>query len=545
MSFAEYLYGQKEKQRSVDLSKAKMEQDQGRTPGLVPDWFLEYLKQKEESEPEPSDLRRDALRKRRGQKGLFTKCSNKLHELEAQRKNNDTDQIRERILVQFEKLSKIFNQIEKCQEIILENGDVLNVPDDEEFNEIEEQEEELNTWEAKIRSMKRENEDRRQRHHESDEESDDRSSTRSEREKYSLLSLNFNSTKEIKRFDGEAMAYRTFKTSWKFLDEKMTKMDKSKAEKLIELKRNLGKEPLQLIEGLPDLNENYDPALAILEEIYMDNGVYAETILNKLFDSPKMSDEKTSLKEGYLTIVQARQILNGLMLSKEQIGDLLFTAHCERKLSPQVRKTWERMKTKSKDVSHPMGYSCGLDDLLQLLKENMKLHEKLDHDVQKKSSRDDVPRTEKNHPKGGIAKGQPSLPSSYGTKEKKKKCDICKRENHFITQCKNLKDLKTSDRLKLIREENRCYLCFETHRVTKCPFKEKWSCKLCKKQHNALLHLEDSGSNKLDYKSKADKSHTTKEQTERQESQPSKTCITTEKTEPRWLRGLIEAPSVS
>ena len=57
MSFAEYLYGQKEKQRSVDLSKAKMEQDQGRTPGLVPDWFLEYLKQKEESEPEPSDLR--------------------------------------------------------------------------------------------------------------------------------------------------------------------------------------------------------------------------------------------------------------------------------------------------------------------------------------------------------------------------------------------------------------------------------------------------------------------------------------------------------
>ncbi len=61
-----------------------------------------------------------------------------------------------------------------------------------------------------------------------------------------------------------------------------------------------------------------------------------------------MSDEKTSLKEGYLTIVQARQILNGLMLSKEQIGDLLFTAHCERKLSPQVRKTWERMKTKSK-----------------------------------------------------------------------------------------------------------------------------------------------------------------------------------------------------
>ena len=82
----------------------------------------------------------------------------------------------------------------------------------------------------------------------------------------------------------------------------------------------------------------------------MDNGVYAETILNKLFDSPKMSDEKTSLKEGYLTIEQARQILNGLMLSKEQIGDLLFTAHCERKLSPQVRKTWERMKTKSKTI---------------------------------------------------------------------------------------------------------------------------------------------------------------------------------------------------
>jgi hypothetical protein len=66
------------------------------------------------------------------------------------------------------------------------------------------------------------------------------------------------------------------------------------------------------------------------------------------------------------------------------------------------------MKTKSKDASHPMGYSCRLVDLLQLLKENMKLHEKLYHDVQKKSSRDDVPKTEKNHPKGGIAKGQPS-----------------------------------------------------------------------------------------------------------------------------------------
>jgi hypothetical protein len=186
--------------------------------------------------------------------------------------------------------------------------------------------------------MKSENEDRRQRHHDLDEESDNRLPTRSEREKYTLLSLNFSSTKEIKQLDGDAMAYRMLKISWKFLDEKMTKMDESKAKKLIDLKINLGKEPLQLIEGLPDLKENYDSALAILEEIYMDNGVYAETILNKLFESPRMSDEKTSLKEGYLTIVQARQILNGLMLSKEQIGDLLFTAHCERKLSPQVEK---------------------------------------------------------------------------------------------------------------------------------------------------------------------------------------------------------------
>ena len=189
-------------------------------------------------------------------------------------------------------------------------------------------------------------------------------------------------------------------------------------------------------------------------------------------------------------MVKSGQILNGLKLTKEQIGDFLFTTNCERMLSPQTRKAWEHLKTKSKDLSHPLGYSCSFDDLLKILKEHMKYHQKISREVQKKpTGGGEGPKKDKSPPKGGVTKGQPSLPSSYGTKEHHKKCGFCNKDNHFTTQCKSLKPLKKPERLKKIKEEHRCFLCFDNHRVTKCPFKDKWNCTICKKQHNAQTEV--------------------------------------------------------
>jgi hypothetical protein len=89
---------------------------------------------------------------------------------------------------------------------------------------------------------------------------------------FSLLGMNFNIQKEVKKFDGRnVLEYKTFRCSWDAADEKLEKMKRPKAERLIYLKRVLEGEALALVANLPDDNDNYREALNLLDDFYKDN----------------------------------------------------------------------------------------------------------------------------------------------------------------------------------------------------------------------------------------------------------------------------------
>ena len=83
---------------------------------------------------------------------------------------------------------------------------------------------------------------------------------------YQLSGMNFDVQREITPFDGSnVLQYKTFRVAWDSIDTKLRAMNKRPAERLIELKRAVKKEALELIVNLPDDDENYIAANKILD----------------------------------------------------------------------------------------------------------------------------------------------------------------------------------------------------------------------------------------------------------------------------------------
>lgn len=522
---------------------------------LPPKWFQEYLKAKEQKEQEEkeeeetshADLRIEALNKRRIQKGVFTRCANKLQKLIDQFETNEIPL--EMIQEEFNKLTTVFKKLEAIQEQVLEYGDTVDVVDDEEYDALADNENIFQDMDLKVRLLRKLDADIDLSPFKAGKEESDGSTDEGDKDEkkfYAWLGINFDVGKEVRRFTGDRLTYRNFRVSWDYADERLKKMAKTPAERLICLKKVLGKEPLMLIESLPDIDQNYIPALKMLDEIYLDNSVFAQSVLDKLLDTPRMEDKSSSLKDGYLTMIQAKQTLNGLLLSKEQVGDLIFTSVCERKLSPQVRQSWEKLKSKNKDSKHPMGHTCCLDDLLSCLKEAMKIRDRMD--CEDNFGQRAKEETKKTNPKGGGAKQtNPTAPSSFATKAEKtseKKCSMCEKPTHWTSQCRNFKSLSVEDRLKKIKNEKRCFLCFDKHISKNCPQQGKWSCRICSsKDHNGLIHT-DKDSQK---KPQKDKTNLTKDngQESKEQTQSTKSSITTEKGQVSAILRTIKAWAIA
>ena len=186
---------------------------------------------------------------------------------------------------------------------------------------------------------------------------------------YQLSGMNFDVQREITPFDGSnVLQYKTFRVAWDSIDTKLRAMNKRPAERLIELKRAVKKEALELIVNLPDDDENYIAAIKILDEFYYDNKVFAKMVISKLLDCPRIINNHNLLKETYLTISQANQTLQGLKISKEMLGDILMAAICEKKLSQSLYREWMKVVDRKKDVTHPLGSTADLEDMMAIIR---------------------------------------------------------------------------------------------------------------------------------------------------------------------------------
>ncbi|CAI6374213.1 unnamed protein product [Macrosiphum euphorbiae] len=72
-------------------------------------------------------------------------------------------------------------------------------------------------------------------------------------------------------------------------------------------------------------------------------------------------------------------------------------------------------------------------------------------------------------------------------------CQVCQaRPGHLLIACPVFKEKTPKDRHQIIKELNRCYLCFSEHRITQCS--NTRVCSECGGRHHSLLHLRTTES---------------------------------------------------
>jgi hypothetical protein len=379
-----------------------------------------------------AERRQELKKKRATQKRNFTTACNRMRE--SSRETEEDEEIDEdEIRTNFAKLKTAFRKTEQLTEEIVQLYEGEDPDEDPELHYMDDLEEELRQMRKLNKKIfpegdpdstkEKDDEDRKNkdlsRPFEAGVAKENEGIDPEAKVMYQLSGMNFDVHREITPFDGtNVLNYKTFRVSWDCVDRKLQAMGKLPAERLIELKRALTKDALELIVNLPDDDENYIAAIRILDEFYYDNKVYAKTVISKLLDCPRINNSHSSLKETYLTISQASQTLQGLKITKENLGDILMSAICEKKLSNSLYREWLKVIDRKKDPTHPLGSSANLEDMMKIIR-----------DAYKHSSRDEEgkgpeKKTEHNKKEEKQASFQKenysSVPGSFNVKEEAK-----------------------------------------------------------------------------------------------------------------------------
>ena len=69
-------------------------------------------------------------------------------------------------------------------------------------------------------------------------------------------------------------------------------------------------------------------------------------------------------------------------------------------------------------------------------------------------------------------------------------CFVC-GEKHFPNKCVKFREMSVIQRRDIVIKNKRCFICF-SHSHSKDNCDKKWRCFICNKDHNALLHVDES-----------------------------------------------------
>ena len=308
--------------------------------------------------------------------------------------------------------------------------------------------------------------------------------------------------------------YQSFRLSWNLASAKMEELGYTDANQLMELKKVTKGQAHNLIRSLPEEDANLQIALDTLDKVYKNAIKVAELAITDFLIAPKVTNTSASVMDAYVAITTAENTLKGMGITKEQIGDLLFAVVCDSKLNNALIKNWEELKQSNSDLTHPFGHTTTREEFNDMILQYY--HLLLTYETNKKvtdagnspDKKTDEKKKEKEEQK---KKGSSTIPGGYsgaqsGKDEKrsggtlKKLCFACKKEGHWITECKILTEKKSGkDRSNYLKDNNInvCRNCLRGAHPTKQCTKSA-QCNLCKEPqfHHPFLHFDNvKGSN--------------------------------------------------
>ena len=316
---------------------------------------------------------------------------------------------------------------------------------------------------------------------------------------YTAIGLNYDVRKSFReKFSGaDVRDYASFKINWNDLEGRLTEVGYSEAQMLMELKKCLTGDALELIKRLPDEDAQYKRAQNLLDKNFKNPIKVTESVISDLLNAPKMSNSSESIGATYNAMIQAEQTLDGLGVTAEQKAQLLFNVICESKLNARMLQRWTSEKNKKKNDHSPLGHDATSEDLLNLLLEQKLMSIRLEED--KKKNGESESKSDKVKQSSSSGKKKDTLPGNFSIqkdeknngKDRKKECLACRKPGHALLECYKFKNLPSGeDRRKFLNDSkiNVCRNCLKGLHQTKecrqpsCPVKN------CGLQHHTLLH---------------------------------------------------------
>ncbi|XP_024941192.1 uncharacterized protein LOC112494408 [Cephus cinctus] len=281
---------------------------------------------------------------------------------------------------------------------------------------------------------------------------------------------------DLPKFKGDLEKWLSFKNM--FLAMINSREDITNLQKFIYVKNCLEDDTLNKILVYDISEENYETAWKLFLDSYDKTRILIVKHLAAILELPVQTK---ATHQGLTRLIDdMRQHLNMLASMNVKPDEHLLVRILKCALPHNIRSKWE--ETLSLDISPT------LDQLYKFISETAFRLFTIEQDSSRSKQEANKKRPFFGKAQDGakIRRGEDGARTLMtGTSSN---CLVCKRENHFIYQCREFQNMTVQQRWDFVKKSNLCKNCLRTH-SGKC---NSWHCKNCRRFHNILLHNEAS-----------------------------------------------------
>lgn len=239
-------------------------------------------------------------------------------------------------------------------------------------------------------------------------------------------------------------------------------------QKFYYLRGSLRDDALKVIEEMGQQDENYESALDLLKARFDRKHLIKKSHIDALFNIELLTKENSKSLRTFLDEMNIHLRALANLGEAVETWDILLLRLLSPKLDSRAKREWEAVSSK---MTEPK-----LRDFKEFLENRCQFLENLESSIDKTQLKSNK-FINKNSQKPST-----SLVTTFTTK-----CAFCKGD-HTIYKCKNFIKLNIKERFDEVKKLKLCTNCLRVgHFSSAC---KSFSCKFCKKRHNALLHVD-------------------------------------------------------
>lgn len=279
---------------------------------------------------------------------------------------------------------------------------------------------------------------------------------------------------EISTYDGKD--FTQFKP---FMDLFTALIDNNKSlsdiQKLFYLRKYLQGEALSVIVNLPMVNESYPEALTLLKKRFDNKARLISNHINHLLDLPPMQKGTASSIRAFISEVQQQIYALKNLEQPTKHWDMLLISILSRKLDSYTYRAYHLERQNPDNLPT-------MDEFVSYLE-------------RRAIALEDSPALKSTYNESARGKSSPYKVSNVAAQDtpKQKPCIYCNK-GHPIYLCPAFQTAAIGDRIEFAKSQNLCNVCLKPHK-NKCKF--NFRCKICKLNHNTLMHDEGPNDEKV------------------------------------------------